>query len=367
VSGTAPRVLQVVLTLNPGGTERLVLELVKRLNAEIPMMVCCLDEGGAWARELEASGVPWRALNRRPGFRLLLGQAVAAAAREHGATVIHAHHYSPFVYGRLARIWRPSLQVVLTEHGRLSDTRPSSKRRMANSILALGQRRIFAVSEDLKRHLAAEGFSPDRIGVIYNGIDVRALPDSAARARAREALAVSDDTFVIGTIARLDPVKNLNTLIQAAGLAAQRRAVRLVIVGDGPEREPLERLARDHGAARVDFLGHRDDARQWLAGCDAYANSSISEGVSLTILEAMAAGLAVVATRVGGTPEVVNASCGRLVDPRNAAMMAEALVELAERADVRGALGRAARQRVETHFTLDRMVREYRDVYRGAA
>jgi glycosyltransferase involved in cell wall biosynthesis len=302
-----PRVLQVVLTLSPGGTERLVLELVKRLNAEIPMMVCCLDEGGAWAPELEASGVPWRALRRRPGFRPLLGQAVAAAAREHAATVIHAHHYSPFVYGSLARLWRPSLQLILTEHGRLSDAKPSTKRRIANSILALGQRRIFAVSGDLKQHLAAEGFPPGRIGVIYNGIDVLDLPDSAARTRAREALGVSAETFVIGTIARLDPVKNLNTLIQAAGLAAQRRAVRLVIVGDGPEREPLERLARDHGGARVDFLGHRDDARQWLAGCDAYANSSISEGVSLTILEAMAAGLAVVATRVGGTPEVVDA------------------------------------------------------------
>jgi glycosyltransferase involved in cell wall biosynthesis len=367
VSGTAPRVLQVVLTLNPGGTERLVLELVKRLNAEIPMMVCCLDEGGAWARELEVSGVPWRALRRRPGFRPLLGQAVAAAAREHGATVIHAHHYSPFVYSWLARIWRPSLQLVLTEHGRLSDAQPSTKRRIANSILALGQRRIFAVSGDLKQHLIAEGFSANRIGVIYNGIDVREVANSAARARVRQALTVSDDTFVIGTIARLDPVKDLNTLIQAAGLAARRRAVRLVIVGDGPERGSLERIASNLGSSCVDFLGHRDDARQWLTGCDAYANSSISEGVSLTILEAMAAGLAVVATRVGGTPEVVDASCGRLVVPRNAEAMAEALLEIAGDADLRAALGRAARQRVETRFTLDRMVREYRDVYREAA
>ena len=108
--------------------------------------------------------------------------------------------------------------------------------------------------------------------------------------------------MVIGTIARLDPVKDLGTLIRAVAELSRHVAATLVVVGDGSERAALETLARDLGVSdRVRFLGQRDDAREWLAGCDVYVNSSISEGVSLTILEAMAAALPVIATRVGGT------------------------------------------------------------------
>ena len=115
----------------------------------------------------------------------------------------------------------------------------------------------------------------------------------------------------------------------------------------------------------VHFLGHRDDARAWLAGCDVYANSSISEGVSLTILEAMAAGLPIVATRVGGTPEIVDASCGRLVPARDSAALAAAVTDLLEHPELRRDLGQAARQRAETRFTIERMVAEYAEVYRS--
>src|SRR5262249_30171369 len=125
-------------------------------------------------------------------------------------------------------------------------------------------------------------------------------------------------------------------------------------------------LEMDHGVS-TRFLGHRDDARALLAACDAYANSSISEGVSLTILEAMAAGLPVVATRVGGTPEVVDESCARLVVARNPEAMSAALAELAGSPEMRATLGLAGRARVEARFTLERMVDEYRDAYFRAA
>ena len=139
----------------------------------------------------------------------------------------------------------------------------------------------------------------------------------------------------------------------------------LVVVGDGPERRTLEGVVADEGLqSQVRFLGYRQDARRWLAACDVYVNSSISEGVSLTILEAMAAGLPVVATRVGGTPEVVDESCGRLVPARDAQALASVLRELAGDPALCGHLGRAGRARVETQFTLDRMVGAYRDVYR---
>jgi glycosyltransferase involved in cell wall biosynthesis len=188
------------------------------------------------------------------------------------------------------------------------------------------------------------------------------------RARVRKELGIPDNALVVGTVARLDPVKDIPTLIRAV---AQRHNADLptilLVIGEGSERAHLEASAREVGtASSVRFLGHRDDARDLLAACDLYANSSISEGISLTILEAMAAGLPVVATRVGGTPEIVDASCGRLVPSRDPDALAATLTALAQDAPLRLALGREARARVEQRFTLDRMVREYRDLYHAA-
>lgn len=359
-----PRVLQVVLSLNPGGTERLVVELARRLQDRIPTMVCCLDAAGSWAHELTEIGIDVVALERPVGFRPGLGHRVADVARRHDASVIHAHHYSPFVYSCLARFWRPAVQIVFTEHGRLSDAPPSARRRLANKLLARVPSRVFTVSEDLKRHLVGEGFTPGALEVIYNGIDVGPVPDRTTRDDVRRDLGASDGTFVVGTIARLDPVKDLGTLLEASARVLAERPVVVAIVGDGPQRDALETRARALGIhSQVRFLGHREDARRWLAGCDAYVNCSVSEGVSLTILEAMAAALPIVATRVGGTPEVIDSSSGKLIPSRDPAVLASTLLDLAGRPDEREDLGRAARCRLETHFTVDRMVREYGEVY----
>lgn len=367
VSGT-PRVLQVVLGLDPGGTERLVIELVKRLTPHIPMAVCCLDTAGAWAEELTEQGIRVAALGRGSGFRPALGRAVAVHARAHRATLLHCHHYSPFVYGCLARLWRPNTRIVFTEHGRLSDAPPSPKRRLANRMLSRIPDAVLTVSGDLRRHLLAEGFPPRRVEVIYNGIDVGPPPTAALRCLVRQELGVMDGTLVVGTIARLDPVKDLGVVIAGIAEIAGAIPVHAVIIGDGPERTRLEALAAATGVARhMTFLGHRGDARRWLAGCDVFVNTSISEGVSLTILEAMAAGLPVIATAVGGTPEIVDTGCGLPIPARSPQALSEALRTLAARPDLRSQLGAAARARVEARFTLDRMVREYHDVYRSVS
>ncbi len=358
------RVLQVVLGLNPGGTERLVIELATRLHGRIPTAVCCLDDAGAWAPEVEARGVAVHALNRQPGFHPSLGRRVAAVARRHGATVIHAHHYSPFVYSgctRLAGLFTP---IVFTEHGRLSDAGPSAKRRLANGALRQLAARTYGVSNDVRLHLVAEGFAANAVGVIYNGIDLGPAPGPEDRASVRRSLGVADDVLVLATIARLDPVKDLGILLRAVHAAADVPLL-LLVIGDGSERAALEAEAASLGLGnRVRFLGHRNDARTWLGGCDAYVNTSISEGVSLTILEGMAARLPVIATRVGGTPEVVDEHCGVLIPAREPAACADALRRLGRDRALRSAMGAAGRQRVEAHFVLDRMVNDYAAVYR---
>jgi glycosyltransferase involved in cell wall biosynthesis len=293
---------------------------------------------------------------------------VAEVAMAHGADVLHCHQYSPFVYGQLSAWLSRRLRVIYTEHGRLSDAPPSLKRRMANPILQLRQVQICAVSEELRSHMHQWGFKQDRVRVVYNGVDPGPDLEPRDRVRARALLDLPPGIPVIGTVARLDPVKQLGTLIDAFALLVHRLpAARLVIVGDGPERAALEERIRAHGLGGAVLLsGHRDDARRLLPGFDLFVNCSITEGVSLTLLEAMAACVPVVATRVGGTPEVVmEGGTGCLVPPRAPMQLAYAIASLFADEPRRELMGRAARRRMVERFTLDGMVEAYAGLYTG--
>ncbi len=286
------------------------------------------------------------------------------------ADVLHCHQYSPFVYGSLARLVRPGLRIVFTEHGRLSDAAPSKKRRLLNPVIAHAAGHIASVSHDLKRHMVAEGLPEGRIEVVHNGIELGPEPASRAAADLRQRLDVPAGALVVGTVARLDPVKHLQTLVEAVSQLIDRgRQVHVAghrrRSGARPSRNAKHSLGELQHA--VHFLGHRDDARAWLPGMDVYVNSSISEGISLTILEAMAAGVPVVATAVGGTPEIVTDEVGRLVPARDPSALAEALEALADRPSLRATLGRAARARVAEHFTIETMTARYLRMYRGDA
>ena len=361
--------MQVVLTLDAGGTERLVVEICRLLQSRFAMSVCTLDQPGAWAGALQQGGVDVVPLLRRPGFQPTLGYRIARLAQAKGASIIHCHHYSPFVYGRIATLLNPGLRLVFTEHGRLSDGPPSSKRQLVNPVLGRLPGSLIAVSHALRQSMIEEGFPSGRLEVVHNGIHAGAPPSAAARRHARATLGFADGPdgpLVVGAIARLNPVKDLGTLIEAfAAVRATRPDAALVIVGDGEERSRLEEIARALGLlGQVHLLGHRDDARDLLPAFDIYANSSTSEGISLTILEAMAAGLPVVATRVGGTPEVVDDRVhGLLVPSRSPGALAGALGALAADPVWCRALGAAGRLAVSERFTIDRMVEHYAQLY----
>jgi glycosyltransferase involved in cell wall biosynthesis len=366
-----PRVLQVVLSLTPGGTERLVVEICRRLAPEFGVAVCCLDAEGEWAVDLQARGIEVTALHRRPGFRPQVGRAIAQLARERQIDVLHCHQYSPFVYGRLASMWDRHLKIVYTEHGRLSDAPPTWKRRLVNPWLSRFDGSIVAVSHELRDYMIDARFPPGRVQVVHNGVEPADLPSREDRRRARQQLGLDDRAFVVATVARLDPVKDLMTLFEAfAAVRRQAPSAQLLVVGDGPERDRLTaRAAQPDLAGAVHMAGYRSDVRALLPAADVYASSSISEGVSITILEAMAAGIPVVATAVGGTPEVLpDASAGGILVPcRNPERLAEAIASLALDQRQRTAMAVAGRRRLERSFTIDRMVDDYARLYRGLA
>lgn len=357
--------MQLVLSLSPGGTERLVIELCRRLAADVDMVVACLDEPGEWAVEVTNLDIPVISLERKPGFHPSLSVRLGEVIKARRINVIHCHHYSPFVYGLLAAVLHPSVRLVFTEHGRLHGVGVSSKRRLVNPVLARWPSTICAVSSALKQHMVEEGFPERSIRVVYNGIALGHRPQPAERAAMRATLNLPNDAFVIGTVGRLDPVKNIGTLLDALALLKRRYpSARVVIVGDGSEQQQLVARASALGLSdSIVFAGYRGDVRAVMAAFDVYVNCSTYEGVSLTILEAMASALPVVASAVGGNPEVViDNETGLLVRPQ-AQAVATAVGALIENPARRQTMGNAARWRVKRHFTIERMVNDYAAAY----
>ena len=360
------KVAQVVHSLGAGGTERLVIDLCLALAPLAELQVLCLDEPRVWARQLTDHGIPVTALGRTPGFDIGLARAIAREFRAWKPDVVHCHHYAPYVYGTLGSLMSIRAKVIYTEHGRLSDAPWSWKRKLANNLFGRLPGCFFAVSHDLRNYMIEGGMPAHRMEVIYNGIPPGDPPGAAERQDARARLGLPESAYVAGTVARLDPVKDLPSLLEAfCALRASRPDASLVIVGDGDERASLETDAKRRGIANaVHFTGQRDDARDLLPAFDVYVNCSITEGVSVTILEAMAASRPVVVTRVGGTPEVVEHDVtGWLVPARVPTELGSALCHLAENDALASRLARAARAHVESQFATQTMLSRYLSIY----
>ena len=291
-------------------------------------------------------------------------------AEAQGANVLHCHRYTPFVYGCCTKLWRRQTQVIFTEHGRLSDARPSSKRQLANRFLRTVPARVYTVSHDLRNHLVGEAFLRGQVRVLHNGITPAAETSARSRADARHALGIPPTAFVVGAVGRLDPVKSLETLVEAVATVQGRAGnTILVLVGDGPERHRLEAdVRRLQLETVVRLVGYRSDVSTIMPAFDVYVNASTTEGISLTILEAMSAGLPVVATAVGGTPEVViDGETGLLVPARDSEALAAAILTVRSLPDRGARLGAMGKRRVLAEFSFDQMVDEYARAYTAAA
>jgi len=227
-----------------------------------------------------------------------------------------------------------------------------------------------AVSEAVRRELIDDvGIPARKVVLIHNGIDLTPVPLGDLTAR-RETLRLSSEEIVLVAVGRLAEIKNYNMLLEAFARAVKELPVlRLVMVGDGPERAKLEATAMHLGLSdRVHFLGARDDVREWLALSHVFVLPSLYEGISIALLEAMAAGLPAVATQVGGNPEVVtDQQNGILVESGDVEGFARALVVLARDEALRERMGRAARKRIEMKFDLNRSVRQYEEIYLRSA
>jgi L-malate glycosyltransferase len=367
------RVGFVVHVMQVAGAEVLVAETIRRLKGRIEPTVFCLDAIGRLGEQLRAEGVEVVCLGRRPGRDWRVAWRLSRAIASRRIEVLHAHQYTPFFYSALARLLLGGrVRLVLTEHGRHYPDVVRPLRRMVNRVFL--DRLANAVNACC--HFSADGlarvdgFAAKRIEVIENGIDLGRYRRAIDRNELRRRLGLDAGRRYVATVARFHPVKDHATLLRAFALAATSRPdVDLLLAGDGPLRPDLERLAAElEIAKRVRFLGVRSDVPELLRASDLFALTSVSEAASLTLLEAMASGLAVVVTNVGGNPEIVRDGVEGLLAPRgDAAAIADALGQLLDDPGRSAAMGAAGRARVEERYLLQRTVDSYFDLYRRLA
>jgi glycosyltransferase involved in cell wall biosynthesis len=355
------RILHVIGNTATGGAERHLLDLVGgqvRRGSEVHVIA---PGPAPLVAELEARGVTVSCIDLvRPlpndsyGLLPLALEALATRLRSEPPDVVHSHLHPAHLHATLAAAQAQVPVIVHTAHTMVS--------RPVDALLArLTRVHTIAVSEAVRRSLLEAGAPAERITVILNGIDLDRVRRSREAAGSR-----SSGHPALGTVCRLSQEKGLDVLLRAfSELRPHMPGLQLVIAGDGPERQELERLAAELGIEDcAQFVGVRGAIGELLAGLDLFVLSSRQEACPLALMEAMAAGCAVVATDVGGVREVVtHGEDGWLVEPERPSELAAAMRRALEDSASASRLGQAARRTAATHFTLDRMVDETLSLY----
>jgi len=299
---TRNRILHITHDMGVGGAEQVIRHLILANNAaQFDSEIICIDgKVGATGEALRKSGVQITAFSRQLGLDRKTIADIRAYIRSGNFQIIHCHQYTPFCYGVLASI-ALGVKVVFTEHGRFHPDRFTWKRRLVNQVLFRLADHIVAISEATREALHEFEWIPRKcVSVIYNGIDTPVSEQGVDALRTK--LNVDENTVVLGTVARLDSIKNQKMMIKALhSLHATHPNTLLILAGDGPERGALEALAVELGIEdSVLFPGFVSDIGSYLDLIDIFLLTSFSEGASMTLLEAMAYAKPIVATAVGG-------------------------------------------------------------------
>jgi glycosyltransferase involved in cell wall biosynthesis len=351
------RIVYMAHAFMVGGAEEMVLNLVRRLPARFAPMVCCTHHAGPIGEELRATGVPFTVLDVNPGWRrpAAIGgiRRYLRAARPH---IVHTFLLTASVYGRLAAILERVPIVIGTEVNIYE--RKRAHHVLAERMLMAGTDRVIASASSVRDfYIKQVHADPRKVDVIYNAVDFGQAEPTETRRAMREALGIPPDALVAGTIGRLTEQKGHRYLLDAIA-APELAAIHLLVVGGGELLDDLVRRTRASGTSdRVHFAGARRDLGNLLGAMDVFVMPSLWEGLPLSLVLAMGAGLPVVATSVAGMPEVIDdGRTGVLVPPGDSAALASALARLFNQPRSRARMAHDGRQAVLPRFGVDQYV-----------
>jgi len=365
-----PTVCHVIHALGVGGAEMLVDVMLRQLSGEYRGIVAVLDGVGEIGDQLAQDGFHVEHLHRAPGLDHSCSRRLADLVERENVTLLHAHQYTPFFQCLLGRGFTGRTPILFTEHGRHYPDHPSRKRTVFNRLMLKTQDQLIACGGAVRRALIDnEGLPEQRVDIVYNGVDLNTMgaAPTGARENVRREFGIGAEEVLAVQIARLHELKDHDTAIRAIETA--RRAfpsLRLLLVGDGDQRSAIEASIAARGLQEhVILAGTRRDVSSLLAAADMFLLTSISEGIPLTVIEAMAAHLPVVATAVGGVPEMVDEGVtGFLTNEGDDKTLAARIVRLASDPAERRTMGTAGRKKADRQFSLHSMMEAYRGLYR---
>ena len=365
MSASPTRVLYLSHAFAVGGAEEMVLNLVRHLPSSYKPAVACIHEAGPIGLEIERTGVPFKVLGLKPGllrpFDVLRLQDFLHQCQP---DIVHTFLLTGSLYGRFAAMMARVPVVIGTEVNVYQRKRPLHA--LAERWLMRGTDAVVASAESVREfYIKQVDADPAKVEVIYNAVDWSQLETTISREAMRMAMGVPVDAPLLGIIARLTEQKGHRVLLDALAQMPDLSQAHLVIVGDGPLRDELQRQAAGLGLAdRVRFLGARRDLGNILAAIDVFVMPSFWEGLPLAMVLAMGAGLPVVATRVAGIPEVIQDGVnGLLVTPGESGELGAALSRVVNDDTTRVLLGQAARAFVRPRFGIDGYVNAITGVY----
>lgn len=353
------RIVQLVANLDIGGLERQTIDLAQqqKLSGHDPRIYCLFHEGSL-AAEAASLGIPVTPFHKPPGFSWATLRQIVRQLRLDRPDIVHTHNAVVHHYGAAAAKIAGVRVVVNTQHG--TDTLTCDKKlsRIFNLTMPWTGS-VVMVAESVRKDLTANNqpIPLAKTRVIHNGIRLAKFESHEARPGSHGA-----QTW-FGTVGRLKLVKDHQTLISAFALVlAQLPGAALHIAGDGPLRSELEALSRSLGLEKnVVFHGARNDVALFLSTLDIFVLSSVTEGLPVAALEAMAVGLPIVSTRAGGAAEIASANITEFCEPSQPKALAEAMLRMARRPDL-AELGQAARKLSRSHG-VDRTWLQYEDLF----
>ena len=356
----------VIWSLGLGGAERVIMQLATGVDRDrFEPIILCLNDKGAFSDEMEEQGVRVHAFNKKGAldFKMLIN--MIKFIRSENISILHTHLWGANVWGRLAG-FMTHIPVIITEHN--VDVWKKGLHRIIDISLSPLSSKVITVSDEVKKFYINWGLPAKKIVTVYNGVDVNTFSKPIDVSDLRKSYSINENDIVIGWLGRMVPAKDLQTLLRAFKKTvskAEYSHAKLMLVGDGPDKEEIEALGVELGLTdSIIYAGFQKKVLEFYHLMDLVVLSSTREGHPIVALEAMACARPMVATSVGGVPELVqDGITGHIVAPKDPDAFSEALEKLLNSSEERKKQGLAAQQLIRDKYSVDVMIKKHEELY----